>query len=455
MPCKYCNSTKSPNADGLCPDCGRALDQAEDEKKDQAEVDKKEQADADKQQEQADKKEQADADKEQEQADKNERSDADKEQKQTDKKEQVDADKEQSTSAEDEEKLYPVEHWRCSWMYMFFKLVNAILLAVLFAGIILGLKYYDSLDGIENAFFNNWQKVIWIIFMTIPAVYLLMEFIFFMYEWFIRRFELRPKEIRLITGVVNMSTNSTLLEALWGIKLRQNILQRFFGTGRITLFSDDATAPVLHINTIGNIRERFRKLCKYQEYALDCSNVKVEKDTNTDTSVKEWRYSWRDLVDEIFFGIAIPAVPLILGCFFSWVRIILPLYVLLTITGIYWCWLIWGILNKIYCTKYTLNNATLIKESGIFYKRIDVYVLCQIRDCEMSQNLWQMIIGKFVGDVGNIILYLKWENTDKNKEEGASISTTKKDVLHGLADHAKSFELFKERWLRERHRRQA
>ena len=59
----------------------------------------------------------------------------------------------------------------------------------------------------------------------------------------------------------------------------------------------------------------------------------------------------------------------------------------------------------------------------------------------MSQNLWQRIIG----DIGNITLYLKWDDReDKGKE-----------VLHGLQHHKEIFDTFKERWLFERHRRQA
>lgn len=402
MPCNFCNSLRQPDENGVCPDCGRVVNQAD------------------------------------------------------------------SQPAADEERLYPVQHWRCTWILLFFTLLNALVMFAILAGVVWGLEYFKILDGAVKDRFNEWQNVIWMIIAAIPAVYFVMGFISFVYKWFIKRYELRSKEIRLIKGFLNMTTNSTLLEALWGMKLRQNIFQRILGTGKITLFSDDVTAPVLHINDIGSVRKRFNDMIKYQDYALDCSNVKVEKASKADSSTHVWRYSSRDLIDEAIWGVVLPLLffgallcisKLSVNCSFvsdnkylSFLQLNMK-QILITISvfaGAYWCWLIWTFIDKICCTKYTLNNATMVKESGIFYKKIDVYVLCHVRDCEMSQNLWQ----RLVGDVGNIILYLKWENKDASQDSGA-VSTTKKDVLHGLADHAAKFEVLKERWLRERHRRQA
>lgn len=324
-------------------------------------------------------------------------------------------------------------------------------MAGILAGIIWGVQYYDILDNEKNELFNKWKLYIWGGAMAIPTLYFLLGFIVFLIRWFIKRYELRPKDIRLIKGIFNMTTNSTLLEALWGMKLRQNFLQRILGTGKITLFSDDVTAPILHINDIGSVRKRFSELIRYQDYALDCSNVKVEKDPSIDTSVQVWRYSWRDLIDEFIWGVIITAALICAGWFFDWGNPYVRYSLLLIIPVFYWCWLLWTFIDKICCTTYTLNNASLVKESGIFHKKIDVYVLCHIRDCEMSQNLWQRI----VGDVGNITLYLKWENKDASETQSGSVATTKKDVLHGLVDHTNKYETLKERWLRERHRRQA
>ena len=341
-------------------------------------------------------------------------------------------------------------------------------MAAILAGLVWGLEYFKIFDGIAKEHPTEWKNITWIVIAAIPAVYFVLGFISFVYKWFIKRYELRPKEIRLIKGFFNMTTNSTLLEALWGMKLRQNIFQRILGTGKITLFSDDVTAPVLHINDIGSVRSRFREMIRYQDYALDCSNVKVERDSNSDTSTHVWRYSARDLIDEAIWGIVLPLIlfGILLGLqkgltycssmtiykYLSFLQMDTKqiLNIVLIFAAAYWCWLIWTFIDKICCTTYTLNNATMVKESGIFYKKIDVYVLCHVRDCEMSQNLWQ----RLVGDVGNIILYLKWENKDSSQDSGV-VSTTKKDVLHGLVDHAEKFEVLKERWLRERHRRQA
>ena len=386
MPCNYCNSTKEPNPDGSCPDCGRTPGQANSGQ--QANV----------------------------------------------------------PPTVNEEKLYPIQNWRCTGLVLLSKLFNAILMAAVFAGCVWALFHY-----VNNEALNKWKDVFWITAGAIPALYFFLCLISFAYCWFIKRYELRAKDIRLIKGVFNMTTNSTLLEALWGMKLRQNFLQRLFGTGKITLFSDDVTSPVLHINDIGNIRERFNDLIRYQAYALDCSNVKVEKETKSDTSVQIWRYCWRDLIDEFFWGVAITVVLVLAGHFIPWGNAYLRYSFVLIIPVLYWCWLIWTFIDKICCTTYILNNASLVKESGIFHKKVDVYVLCHIRDCEMSQNLWQRI----VGNVGNITLYLKWENKDASEKEKGSIATTKKDVLHGLQDHTGKYEILKERWLRERHRRQA
>lgn len=347
----------------------------------------------------------------------------------------------------DEERQYPVQNWRCTWLTLLFHFLNALIFAAILAGGIWALYYFYG----TNETLVAWKMHIWIIAMAIPVVYFILGFISFMYNWFIKRYELRPKELRLIKGVFNMTTNSTLLEMLWGMKLRQNILQRIMGTGRITLFSDDVTAPELHINDIGAVRARFEDLVRYQDYALDCSNVKVERDDVKDTSKQEWRYSWRDLIDETIWGIIITGGLIALGYFVPWGNNSLRYSLLLIFPVFYWIWLIWTFIDKIWCTKYTLYNATLVKESGLFSKKIDVYVLCQIQDCEMSQNLWQRI----VGDVGNITLYLKWENKDASAKGGGSRSTTKKDVLHGLLNHKEKYETLKERWLRERHRRQA
>ena len=385
MPCTYCNSSKAPDANGVCPDCGRAPQSSN------------------------------------------------------------------ASSTVSEEQQYPVLHWRCTWLLLVFKLTNALIMAAIFAGIIWGVEYFDLLDSEKSELFTKWNSYIWIGAMAIPALYFLLGFISFLFQWFIKRYELRPKDLRLIKGVLNMTTNSTLLEALWGMKLRQNFLQRLLGTGKITLFSDDVTAPVLHINDIGSVRKRFKELVRYQDYALDCSNVKVEKDNLKDTSKQVWRYSGRDLIDEVIWGVVITAGLVFAGWFINWGNPYVRYSLLLIIPVLYWCWLIWTFIDKICCTTYTLNNATLVKESGIFHKKIDVYVLCHIKDCEMSQNLWQRIIG----DVGNITLYLKWENKDASNQNAGSVATTKKDVLHGLAGHKKKYETLKERWLRERHRRQA
>ncbi|MBR5161621.1 MAG: PH domain-containing protein [Thermoguttaceae bacterium] len=399
MPCTYCNSSKEPNANGVCPDCGRAP-----------------------------------------QSDSTQSSSA------------TSNAAPNAPTAVSEEQQYPVLHWRCTWMLLVFKLINALIMAGVLGGAIWGLRYYDLLDSNKNELLSKWYLYIWIVAMAIPTLYFLLGFISFLYQWFIKRYELRPKDIRLIKGVLNMTTNSTLLEALWGMKLRQNFLQRILGTGKITLFSDDVTAPVLHINDLGSVRKRFKDLIRYQDYALDCSNVKVEKDSISDTSTQVWRYSWRDLIDEFSWGVAITLCLLFIGWFFNFGNPYVRYSLLLIIPVLYWVWLIWTFIDKICCTTYTLNNASLVKESGIFHKKIDVYVLCHIKDCEMSQNLWQRIIG----DVGNITLYLKWENKDaSDQQQTGSVATTKKDVLHGLAGHKKKYETLKERWLRERHRRQA
>lgn len=346
----------------------------------------------------------------------------------------------------DEERQYPTLHWRCTWLTLLFHLFNALILAVVFCGGVWALYHYYG----TNETLVEWKKIIWIAAISIPSLYFLFGFISFLFNWFIKRYELHPKEIRLIKGVFNMTTNSTLLEALWGMKLRQNWIQRIFGTGKITLFSDDVTAPELHINDIGSVRSRFDELVRYQDYALDCSNVKVERDDVKDTSMQVWRYSGRDLIDETIWGVLITGGLIALGYYVPWGNDYLRYALLLVIPVLYWVWLIWTFIDKICCTKYTLYNATLVKESGLFSKKINVYVLCHIQDCEMSQNLWQ----KIVGDVGNITLYLKWENKDADAK-GGSRSTTKKDVLHGLINHKDKYDTLKERWLRERHRRQA
>lgn len=353
-----------------------------------------------------------------------------------------------TTPTIDEERQFPTLHWRCTWLTLFFHFLNAVLFAGVLAGGVWVLYHYYGTD--ETLI--KWKETIWIIALAIPAVYFLLGFLSFIYNWFIKRYELHPLELRLIKGVFVMTTNSMLLEKLWGMKLRQNILQRILGTGKITLFSDDVTSPILHINDIGDVRPRFRELARYQDYALDCSNVKVERDNVTDTSVQEWRYSVRDLIDEIIWGLLILLVTvgiIVLTYYFQWGNDFLR-YSLLVIPAAYWIWLGWTFIDKLWCTKYTLYNATLVKESGFFSKKIDVYVLCHIQDCTLSQNLWQ----KIVGDVGNIILYLKWENKDAQSQKEGSISATKKDVLHGLLDYEKKYEKFRERWLRERHRRQ-
>lgn len=407
----YCNSPQPPDENGVCPECGRVVPRSGS-------------------QSQAGSQAQAGS----------------------------------SRSTVDEERQYPVQHWRCTWIILCFTLLNALILAAVLAGVVWGLDYFKILDET----IKEHSKIIWTLVAAIPAVYFILGFIWFVYNLFIKRYELRSKEIRLIKGFFNMTTNSTLLEALWGMKLRQNIFQRVLGTGKITLFSDDVTAPVLHINDIGSVRKRFSDLIRYQDYALDFSNVKVEKPTNADTSTHVWRYSPRDLIDETIWGVVLPL--LLFGILFgiqkafthftflsekpylSFLQMDMKqiLIAVLVFAAAYWCWWAWMFLDKICCTKYTLNNATLVKESGILYKKVDVYVLCHIRDCEMSQNLWQKMVGK----VGNIILYLKWENKDASQDSGV-VSTTKKDVLHGLVDHDEKFEVLKERWLRERHRRQA
>ena len=402
MPCFYCNSNKAPNSDGTCPDCGRVYETSDVSSSVAAATD-------------------------------------------------VSPGDSDASPSVNEESQYKIQRWRCTWMIVFFHLVYAALMAGVLVGLILGLRYYDRLDGVPNAIFNEWQKEIWIAAMAIPVVYFVFGLIRFLYNRLIKKYELRPKEIRVITGFINTSTNSTLLESLWGMKLRQNLLQRFFGTGRITLFSDDVTSPVIHIDDLGRVRKRFNELVRYQNYALDCSNVKVERDVKIDTSVQVWRYSWRDFLDEIFWGIVIPFGLLLLGLYVPGLGKILTFPVVLTISVLYWIWLIWIYIDHICCTTYTLNSATMVKESGIFSKKIDVYVLCHVSDCEMSQNLWQ----KLVGDVGNITLLLRWENNEKTKGKGNELSKTMEDVLHGLKDHKKKYELCKERWLRERHRRQA
>lgn len=351
-----------------------------------------------------------------------------------------------TTLSIDEERQYPTLHWRCTWLTLFFHMLNAAIIAAILAGGVWAVYHYYG----TNETLVEWKKTVWIVAMAIPSVYFLLGFLSFMYNWFIKRYELHPKELRLIKGVFNMTTNSTLLEVLWGMKLRQNWIQRMLGTGKITLFSDDVTAPELHINDIGAVRPRFDELVRYQDYALDCSNVKVERDDVKDTSKQEWRYSWRDLIDETIWGVLITGGLIALGYFVPWGNDYLRYSLLLVVPVIYWVWLIWTFIDKIWCTKYTLYNATLVKESGLFSKKINVYVLCHIQDCEMSQNLWQRI----VGDVGNITLYLKWENKDADAQ-GGSRSTTKKDVLHGLINHKDKYDTLKERWLRERHRRQA
>ncbi len=351
-----------------------------------------------------------------------------------------------TTPTIDEERQYPTLHWRCTWLTLFFHLLNAVIFAAILAGGIWVLYHFYGTSKI----LVDWKQTIWIVAMAIPSLYFILGFLSFIYNWFIKRYELRPKELRLIKGIFNMTTNSTLLEMLWGMKLRQNLIQRMLGTGRITLFSDDVTSPELHINDIGAIRPRFNELARYQDYALDCSNVKVERDDVKDTSKQVWRYSWRDLIDEIIWGVIITGGLIALGYFVPWGNDYLRYSLLLIIPVLYWIWLIWTFIDKIWCTKYTLYNATLVKESGLFSKKINVYVLCHIKDCEMSQNLWQRI----VGDVGNITLYLKWENKDADAE-GGSRSTTKKDVLHGLINHKNKYDTLKDRWLRERHRRQA
>ncbi|MBQ2619917.1 MAG: PH domain-containing protein [Thermoguttaceae bacterium] len=429
MPCNFCNSAKSPNPDGTCPDCGRVVSQSDT------------------------------------------------------------AQPSNTLPDVNENQQYPVQHWRCTWMILLSKMLFAALMAAALVGGVWALYHYA-----DNENLNKCKQFVWIGAIAIPSIYFLFGFFSFLFNRFIKRYELRPKEIRLIKGFLNMSTNSTILEALWGMSLRQYFFQRFFGTGRITLHSDDATSPTLYINDIGNIRKRFDSLREYQEYALDCSNVKVERNPNADTSLKYWRYSGYDLIDETFWGLLITAVSIFVwlmpfgidqyrlyvligvpvvywlcgliwtlfrGVFFTkftvalgivitavyialacpWENANLRFFLLMSVPVFYWCWLIFTFIDKIFFTLYTLDTATLTKESGIFNKKIDVYVLCHIRDCKMSQNLWQRIIG----DIGNITLYLKWDDReDKGKE-----------VLHGLQHHKEIFDTFKERWLFERHRRQA
>ena len=387
MPCVYCNSNKSPNSDGTCPDCGRVVTQSE-----------------------------------------------------------TAAQPSSEPPAVNVEQQYPIQHWRCTWMILLSKMISAALIAGVLAGCVWSLYHF-----VDNEVLNNWKRIIWICVFAIPSIYFLFEALFFSYNRFIKKYELRPKELLLIKGIFNMKTSSTLLESLWGMKLRQNVLQRMLGTGRITLFSDDVTTPVFHINDIGRVRSRFDELVRYQNYALDCSNVKVERDDVKDTSTQVWRYSWLDLIDETIWGVVITIGLIVLGYYIPWGNAYLRYALLLIIPALYWIWLIWTFIDKICCTKYTLYNATLVKESGLFSKKINVYVLCHIQDCEMSQNLWQRI----VGDVGNITLFLKWENKDAEAQNGGPLSTTKKDVLHGLSNHKEKRDTLKERMLRERHRRQA
>lgn len=383
MPCFYCNSNKEPNPDGSCPDCGRIASQS---------------------------------------------------------------DAANPSVVKPGMSDFPVQHWRCTWMILLPKLINAALIAGVLAGCVWVLYHY-----VNDETLNNWKQIIWICVFAIPSIYFLFDFLFFIYNRFIKKYELHPKEFLLIRGLFNTKTDSTLLEALWGLKLRQNFIQRLLGTGRITLFSDDVTAPELHINDIGSVRSRFDELVRYQNFALDCSNVKVERDDVKDTSTQVWRYSCRDLIDETIWGVLITAAMIALGFFVPWGNVYIRYSLLLIIPVLYWLWLIGVFIIKICCTKYTLYNATLVKESGLFSKKIDVYVLCHIQECEMSQNLWQ----KIVGDVGNITLFLKWENKDADVRKGGPLSTTKKDVLHGLSHHKEKRDTLKERMLRERHRRQA
>ncbi len=411
MPCMYCNSQLPPDENGVCPDCGRVVPQSYSTQGPSAQPAVNNAPSAASAAQPAPSAVQPDV---------------------------------------NSQSCYGVQLWRCTWLILFFNLINAALMACVFAGILFGLEYYDGLDTHPNEYLAKWNALLWVVAMSFPAFLFLIEFCSFLYKWFFKTYELHPKDIRLITGFLNRRTNSTLLEALWGMKLRQNFFDRIFGIGKITVFSFDVTAPIFHIDDIGNVRNRFEELIRYQSYALDCSNVKVETDPVKDTSVQVWRYSARDLIDEFLWGVLITLILVVVGYFVPWGNVYLRTAIFGVFPVIYWCWLIWMFIDKIWCTRYILNTASLIKESGIFHKKIDVYVLFHIKDCEMSQNLWQRIIG----DVGNITLYIKWENKEVGPEvDNSSVATTRKDVLHGLVDHIQKYETFKERWLRERHRR--
>lgn len=408
MPCVYCNA-EMPDENGICPNCGRRAPQPN----------------ADQQSSQTT---------------------------QTDMSQQQTSSSTQQTTNEPEQ--FIEQHWRSSWLFLAFKLLRAIALAVAFGAVIWVLKKYTKIDITPYEGFEDLNSKIGLGVMMIPVLYLVWGTLQFLYSYCIKRYELGETDFRLNKGFFSRSVKITLLEAVWGMKLRQNLLDRILGTGKITLFSDDVDTPKIQLNDLGSVRKKFDDLVRYQEHALDRSNVKVEQDVDPDRSTYVWHYSFRDLIDEFLECIGFTAIAAFLYFFIpwsnsalSWVPVWLKITVLCIVPVLCWLWLAWYIIDKVWCTTYTLNNAVLIKESGVLHKKIDVYVLCQVEDCDLNQNLWQ----RMVGNVGNITLYLKWEN--KDAAEGESVSTIKKDELHGLVDYEDKFKRFRKRWQRERHRR--
>ena len=90
MPCNFCNSAKSPNPDGTCPDCGRVVSQSDT------------------------------------------------------------AQPSNTLPDVNENQQYPVQHWRCTWMILLSKMLFAALMAAALVGGVWALYHYADNENLNK-----------------------------------------------------------------------------------------------------------------------------------------------------------------------------------------------------------------------------------------------------------------------------------------------------------------
>lgn len=75
------------------------------------------------------------------------------------------------------------------------------------------------------------------------------------------------RRINIDTGIFNVNTEEIRLHRVNDISVSASLIQRMFGRGSVTIYSNDITCPTVTIRDIPNYKEVARVLSDWVEYA--------------------------------------------------------------------------------------------------------------------------------------------------------------------------------------------